>query len=158
MWPPRFAPSSSPPNTQSRSASLSSTAPRRPSHLGPYANSHPRPQFSPRTSSLNVSAKFNTSTASLNSPRNGPGSGLKQEVLPTPNTKDPLNALEELIGTALAEIGSQEEGDTKKKPAFLIEEVEFRDVGLRELALDADDHQSESLPNEGANSIIEECE
>ncbi|KAL9104000.1 MAG: hypothetical protein Q9163_001020 [Psora crenata] len=115
---------------------MSSSAPRHPSHLGPNASNNVRPAFSPRSSSLNVSPKLNNSATSLNSLRLGGGSGLRQEILPPPDVRDPLGVLEDVIGKTLR----VDEGKTLeiKKPEVMIEDVEFGCLGLDEFLLGQD--------------------
>lgn len=160
MSAPRLTPESDVPNSQSRPTLLSSTLPRRPIQRLPNSNSHPRPQFSPRSSSLNVSAKYNVSTSNLNSPRIGPGSSLRQEVSATPNLSNPLDLLEGVIGRALGE-SSVEQGDTKhRKTELLVGDVDFGDLSLEEFV----SHHDEGSRNQGRHDDgvmavnAEECE
>ena len=158
MWPPHFTPTSPPLNGQSRSTSVSSTAPRHPSNLGPNANGNPRPQFSPRSSSLNVSAKFNASNASLNSPRySGAGSALRQELVPPSDARDPLKVLEEIVGEALF---SQDNSHlVKGRPESLIDEIDFESLTLDEFAAGSEDGVAGEV-EEGQVRLqtVEECE
>ena len=115
-------PSGSPP-PQTRSFS---PAPRRPSHLGPGLAA--RPPHSPRSSSLNVPGKYNSSTTSLNSPRLPNALGLKQQVTPSADFTTPLKLLEEVIGRELPDEdeGRREEGGGQlEKPSELVEDVDF---------------------------------
>lgn len=157
MWLDRFSnhptPSSSPPPGRS-----SFQASRRPSHLG-QGNPH-RPGFSPRSSSLNVTGKFNSSTTSLNSPRLlANGSTLKQEIIPPPDRSDPLAVLEEIIGKPLPKesednVGKRAGQDTEK-PVVLVEAVDFQGKSLQDFIEGA-------LPPTGSNHVssqtVEECE
>lgn len=146
---------SGPPSPQSRSFS---PAPRRPSHLGSGAAS--RPGFSPRSSSLNVSAKFNSSTTSINSPRLPNGSGLKQQFTPPVDFADPLKVLEEIIGSPSH--GSSGQQDTprddggEKRPARLVEDIDFKGLGLHDFMETADDVGT--LDEHNATQTAEECE
>ena len=115
-------PSGSPP-PQSRSFS---PAPRRPSHLGPGPAA--RLTHSPRSSSLNVSGKYD-STTSLNSPRLPNGSGLKQQITPSEDYTNPLKLLEDIVGRPLSDDDEAPHGEDGQslleKPAELVEDVDF---------------------------------
>ena len=129
-------PSGSPP-PQNRSFS---PAPRRPSHLGPGLTA--RPPHSPRSSSLNVSSKYTSSTTSLNSPRLPNGSGLKQQITPPAEFTDPLRLLEEIVGRPVSD-GDERHGaegqPQLEKPAELIEDVDFRGRSIHDFLEDEDE-------------------
>ncbi|CAF9925273.1 MAG: hypothetical protein ALECFALPRED_003102 [Alectoria fallacina] len=129
-------PSGSPP-PQNRSFSL---APRRPSHLGPGLAA--RPPHSPRSSSLDVPGKYNSSTTSLNSPRLPNASGLKQQITPSADFTTPLKLLEEVIGRALPdedEGHGEKGGDQLEKPTELAEDVDFGGRSIHDFFEDEDD-------------------
>ena len=132
-------PSGSPP-PQNRSFS---PAPRRPSHLGPGLAA--RTAHSPRSSSLNVSGKYSSSTASLNSPRLPNGSGLKQQITPPADLTNPLKLLEELVGRPIPdedEVPGEEGKDHLEKPTELVEDVDFGGLSIRDFLEDGDDGDS----------------
>lgn len=161
MWLDRFSghstPSGSPP-PQNRSFS---PAPKRPSHLGPGPVS--RPGFSPRSSSLNV-AKFNSSTASLSSPRLPNGSGLKQQITVPANSLNPLEVLEEIVGKHVHAEGKDQsifEGDRGLgRPLELVEDIDFNGLGLHDFLEGPDDANGIRGMGilEGAEQSAEECE
>ena len=158
MWLDRFSnhptPSASPPPGRS-----SFQAGRRPSHqnLGaPYRGGG----FSPRASSLNVSAKFNASTSSLNSPRLLPnGSALKQEIVPPADFSDPLAVLEEIVGKVLhKKVARGRHGSIEgsvERPSMLAEDIDFEGGSLRDFA----NHAAEPVEAPFAPpQTAEECE
>ena len=122
----RFSGHSTPSGTPPPQNRSFSPAPRRPSHLGPGLAA--RPPHSPRSSSLNVSGIYNSSTTSLNSQRLPNGSGLKQQITPPADFTDPLKSLEDIIGRPIS--GEDEEHEEQgqfsvEKPAELVEDVGF---------------------------------
>ena len=95
---------------------------------------HPRPGYSPRSSSLNV-GRPNGSSASFNSPRlNANGSTLRQELTPAPDLTDPLAVLEQIVGKSLRQ--DEKEGapseDEAAKPQDLVQDINFDDLSLEE--------------------------
>ena len=82
---------------------------------------------------------------------------MKQEVLATSNIRDPLDALEEVVGKALLANEIQDKHDVDKKPDVLVEEVEFGDVSLSELALIVNDHQLGEFQLDKVGLTVEEC-
>lgn len=149
-------PSASPP--QSRSFS---PAPRRPSHLGSGLTA--RPPQSPRSSSFNVSSKYNASTTSLNSPRLPNGSGLKQQINPPADFTNPLKVLEEIVGRPILDEDKDhgEDGQAQlEKPAELVEDVDFRGRSLQDFLDDeAECHGVENSDVHGdAVQSVMECE
>ena len=129
-------PSGSPP-PQNRSYS---PAPRRPSHLGPGLAG--RPPYSPRSSSFNVSGKYNSSTTSLNSPRLPNGSGLKQQITPPADFTNPLKLLEEIVGRPIFdedERHGEEDQSRLEKPAELVEDVDFGGRTIHDFLEDGDE-------------------
>ena len=99
MWASRPAPTL-PALSQTQPALLPPNAPRRPLQLTSSAGGQSRPFFSPRLSSLNLSPRLNASTSTVDSPKLTVSSGLKQEILQTPETSDSISVLEDIIGTA----------------------------------------------------------
>lgn len=152
-------PSGSPP-PQNRSFS---PAPRRPSHLGPGLAA--RPLHSPRSSSLNVSGRYNSSTTSLNSPRLPNGSGLKQQIIPPADFTAPLKVLEGIVGRPISDEdeGHGEDGDGQhqlEKPAELVEDVDFGGRSIHDFLDKEDDEEgirsSDSYDNTTQSAM--ECE
>lgn len=159
MWLDRFSanptPTGSPP-PQQRSFS---PGPRRPNLQG--HGGVPRPAFSPRSSSLNVSGKLNWSTTSLNSPRLPNGSGLKQEITPPADYTDPLKALEGIVGKPLhasdGEHGILKNGARLERPAELVEDIDFSGLGLQDF-LQREDKEDVSDVLINTTQSAEECE
>lgn len=150
-------PAGSPP-PQNRSLS---PAPRRPSHLGPGLAA--RPSHSPRSSSLNISSKYNSSTTSLNSPRLPNGSGLKQQITPPADFTDPLKSLEQLVGRSISDGDETHEDDGHaqlEKPVELVEDVDFRGRSIQDFLEDEDErHGISSLdPSRDTAQCVMECE
>ena len=149
-------PSGSPP-PQNRSLS---PAPRRPSHLGPELAA--RPLNSPRSSSLNVSGRYSSSTTSLNSPRLPNGSGLKQQITPPPDFTSPLKLLEEIFGRPISDEdeGNEDGQDQLEKPAELVEDVDFGGRSMHGFLEDEDEWDGiESLGSyDDAAPSAMECE
>ena len=150
-------PAGSPP-PQNRSFS---PAPRRPSHLGPGLAA--RPPHSPRSSYLNVSSKYNSSTTSLNSPRLPNGSGLKQQITPPADFTDPLRSLEQLVGRSISDGDETHEEDAHaqlEKPAELVEDVDFRGRSIHDFLEDEDEpHGIRSLDSSrDTPQSVMECE
>lgn len=143
--------SGSPPPPQNRSYS-----PRRPSHLGPGAAT--RPGFSPRSSSLQLGSKSNTSTTSINSFRVPNGSTLKQQITPPADVTNPLEVLAEIVGGSLDVQHLQDEKneeDLSTRPSFLVEEVEFNGLGIYEFIPEVEER------GDGSNIVtqaVDECE
>ena len=146
--------SSPPPHNRSYSP-----ASRRPSHLAPAAAN--RPAFSPRSSSLNVSAKFNSSSTSLNSPRLPNGSGLKQQITPPVDYTDPLKVLEDIIGSPIQkdsiDLDSDERGNEAGKPPELVADIEFNGLGLHEF-LQLEDQSADTELDYDSAQTDQECE
>ena len=159
MWLDRFSanptPTGSPP-PQQRSFS---PGPRRPNLLGHGAA--PRPGFSPRSSSLNVSGKFNWSTTSLNSARLPNGSGLKQQITPPADSTDPLKVLEDIVGKPLHASDGEHEilqnGARLERPAELVEDIQFSGLGLQDFVQREENEDVSVLLTETTQSA-EECE
>ena len=151
-------PSGSPP-PQNRSLS---PAPRRPSHLGPGLAT--RPPHSPRSSSLNVSSKFTSSSTSLNSPRLPNGSSLKQQISPPTDFTDPVKLLEEIIGRPISNGDERETGDGRaaplEKPTALVEDVDFNGQSIHDFLKDEDErHGTGDFESSGATAqSAMECE
>ena len=159
MWLDRFSanptPTGSPP-PQQRSFS---PGPRRPNLLGHGATL--RPGFSPRSSSLNISGKFNLSTTSLNSARLPNGSGLKQQITPPTNSTDPLKVLEDIVGKPLhASDGEHEPLQNEarlERPAELVEDISFDGLGLQDFLQQEEKYDGSDLLTQTTQST-EECE
>ncbi len=138
MWLDRLSnqitPSGPPPMNPNRSFS---PAPRRPSHLAPGPSQ--RPGYSPRSSSLSVVSRANSSTSSLAAPGRIPnGSTLKQEITPPPNSDDPLETLEQIVGSPLRkgddQSGGSEEEESVERPPELVEDIAFDGQSLDDFA------------------------
>lgn len=155
MWLDRLSsnstPSGSPPPPTNRSFP---TTTRRPSNLGPSTSAQ-RPGFNPRSSSLSLASNEST-TSLLASSRRPNGSGLRQSTT-VPDTADPLEVLEKLLG-------SEGKGSTSSSKAPGINgannaseesdfELDFEGLSLRELALGQEDERESVY----ATQSIEEC-
>ena len=146
-------PSGSPP-PQNRSFS---PAPRHPSNLGPGLAA--RPPHSPRSSSFNVSSKYNTSTASLNSPRLPNGSGLKQQITPPADFTDPLRLLEDIIGRPIPDEEERDGEDGRvqlEKPAELVEDVDFGGRSIQDFLKGEEERDLDSSGDTAQSAM--ECE
>ncbi|KAG4415179.1 hypothetical protein IFR04_011677 [Cadophora malorum] len=122
-----------------------SSAPRRPSHLGP-ASAIQRPGFSPRSSSLSINS--NDSTMSLlASSRRPNGTGLKKSATMS-EAPDPLALLEKLLGSEGVEV-VQETTLTNAAGNTDLDEVEreldFEGLDLRQLISPSARHTQEDL-------------
>ena len=123
-----------------------------------------RPPHSPRSSTLNVSSKYNSSTTSLNSPRLPNGSSLKQQISPPSDFTNPLELLEEIIGRPLSD-GDKTHGEESRaaqleKPDTLANDVDFAGRSIHDFLQDEDArHVIRSLEENGdtAQSAME-CE
>lgn len=158
MWLDRLSnqptPSGSPLMGPSRSFS---PAPRRPSHLAP--GSSQRPGYSPRSSSL---SRANSSTSSLPAQGRIPnGSTLKQEIIPPPNFDDPLQILEQIIGSPLRKkddrSGGVEEEESAERPPELVEDIAFNGLTLRDFANNSPEPEEDRYTPSQSFSIAE-CE
>ena len=158
MWPSRFTRPSSPPSYDSRSTSPRSRDYRRSSHAGQKANDQPKVQFSPRSSSLNVSNSLNESTFSLSSSRYVPGSGFRKEISATPDIRDPLAVLEGIVGETPFELRAEEQESINERPTLLMDEIDFRGFSLSEFFFWNGAHDSEISKTNGACMSAEECE
>ena len=107
--------------------------------------------------------KANASTTSLNSAKVPHGSALKQQITPPTDLVDPLKALAAVVGKSLPE-ENLENGSTQndvgvKRPARLIEDIEFSGLGLKEFALlDFSDKQELGVNSVTTVQTVEECE
>ncbi|KAL8939882.1 MAG: hypothetical protein Q9216_003103 [Gyalolechia sp. 2 TL-2023] len=137
MWLDRLSgqstPSPSPPSVQKRSYS---PATGRSTHLAP--TNAIRPPYGPRTSSLNIGTRPNSSTTSLNSSRLPNGSSLRQEIIPPTDINDPVDVLKNVLGKKLDNaINGKVDGDdsaTSQKPPQLVEHVDFGELSLHAFA------------------------
>ena len=159
MWLDRFSADPTPTGSHPPQQRSFSPGPRRPNLLG--HGFAPRPGFSPRSSSLNVSGKFNSSTTSLNSARLPNGSGLKQQITLPPDSTDPLKVLEEIVGKPLLQSDGEYEplqnGARLERPAELVEDITFSGLGLQNFVQrEENEDVSESLIQ--TTQSAEECE
>ncbi|KAL8788824.1 MAG: hypothetical protein Q9213_001495 [Squamulea squamosa] len=160
MWLERFSgqstPSAQPSSAQNRSHS---PVPRRSSHLAP--NNNRRPSYGPRTSSLGLVSRANSSTTSLSSPQLVNGSSLRQEIAAPADVDDPLDALEILLGERKNHgSNEQEEGDNvsiDKKPADLDVDIDFHGLSLDAFMNDASQERKEG-PRQSTSQTVEEYE
>ena len=161
MWLDRFSnqptPNGSPPPPQNRT---SSPAPRRPNYLTPGPAL--RPGFSPRSSSLSLVSKANSSSTSLvGTARITNGSTLKQEITPSPNIPDPLDVLENIIGSQKGRVRAQadsvEEPAIVERPEELVADIDFNGLSLEELVKTLDEPEGIALQQYSAQPV-EECE
>ena len=165
MWLDRFSgnstPSGSPPPPHNRSHS---PAARHPSGLGPGGTS--RPAFGPRTSSLNIHAKANLSTTSINSPRIPNGSALKRQVSRPADFTDPLQALEAILGRALPKGDNESTQNDPEdgirgpdRPTELLEGIDLEGLSLEDFT-QASQNGAEYRDTDikTATQTVEECE
>ena len=114
-----------------------SPAPRRSAQLA--RDPSLRPALDPRSSSLSLLSRANTSTGSVTTTiQNGTGSALKPEIAPPTNIKDPLDVLHTLIGSALGEEHVSQDTETEigvgRRPNKLVEDIDFHGISLGEFA------------------------
>ena len=161
MWLDRLSnqptPSGSPPMGPNRSFS---PAPRRPSHLAPGPSQ--RPGYSPRSSSLSLVSRANSSTSSLPAAGRIPnGSALKQEITPPPDLDDPLQILEQIIGSPLRKeddrSGGAEGEESVERPPELVEDIVFDGQSLQEFASSSPEPEEDKNSTDQGFSIVE-CE
>lgn len=110
-----------------------SSAPRRPSHLGP-ASAIQRPGFSPRSSSLSINSNDST-TSLLASSRRPNGSGWKKSATVS-EAPDPLALLEKLLGSEVVEVVQETtltNAAGKIDPDEVERELDFEGLDLRQL-------------------------
>lgn len=136
MWLDRFSthstPNGSPPPPQNRPFS---PAPRRPNHLAP-PGPVTRPSFTPRSSSLSLISKANSSSNSLAGTARIPnGSTLKREISPPIDVVDPLDVLQSIIGSQIprddTSVNNDEGPSSEDKPEALVEEIDFNGLSLQ---------------------------
>ncbi|KAL9615473.1 MAG: hypothetical protein Q9167_000151 [Letrouitia subvulpina] len=144
-------PSVSPPSPHKWSYS---PAPKRPSQLGPGVTA--RPGYGPRTSSLGLGSRPNSSTASLQSPRLPNGSSLRQQITLS-DVVDPLRTLESIVGKNLSpeDAGSSDadKGSSLEKPERLELDIDFNGLSLHDFAngpLEANRERSYSFNSQTA--------
>ena len=160
MWLDRFSsqstPNGSPPPPQNRSFS---PAPRRPNHLAP-PGPLTRPSYHPRSSSLSLISKANSSSASLAGTARIPnGSTLKREISPPPDVVDPLDILQSIIGSQIRRddtpLDHNEASSFGEKPEALIEDIDFNGLGLQSFA---EGEAGMKVFDDISYQPIEECE
>lgn len=163
MWLDRFSsnntPSGSLPLPPPQNRSYSPAPPRRPSHLTPGTSR--RPSYSPRASSPH-SGVANASTTSLNFTRIPNGSTLKQQITQS-ELVDPLQILAEVVGKPLVkyelENGSKKGLEEFKRPAHLVEHVDFNGLSLQEFTLAFDrNNEGKAASFVLKEQTVEECE
>ena len=166
MWLDRLSnqptPSGSPPVGQNRSYS---PAPRRSMHLAP--GSIARPGYSPRSSSLSLVSRSNTSNTSLpGAARISNGSTLKQQITTPEFVEDPLAILGKILGLTsnvddLVNDGAGS-GAVLAKPLDLVKEIAFNGLSLENFADGTMDGEKEEFDEERRGSLnmqsVEECE
>ena len=160
MWPVRVAPSP-PPAPHASSNALPSVPPRHPSQLSHSANGQIRPQFSPRSSSLNISPKLNASNLSVSSSRQLTGSGLKQEIVSKPDSRDSLDVLQDIAGKPLTEDTAIENNSWPKEGRKDPRDgaIDFGRQGLREFVHRSKRHaDNETLGEDPLDQVNGECE
>lgn len=170
MWLERLSGQSTPSASSSVPNRSYSPAPRRSIHLAP--NNNPRPSYGPRTSSLGLVSRANSSTTSLNSPQLANGSSLRQEIAAPPDVVDPLDALGTLLGKR-KDKGRDGQEDREsvpldQRPTDLDVDIDFQgqsldvDVDFQGQSLDAfaqdagQDRSDES--RRYASQTVEKCE
>lgn len=107
--------------------------------------------------------KANASTTSLNSTKVPHGSALKQQITPPADLVDSLKALAAVVGKPLPEENLENrstQNDVEvKRPARLIEDIDFSGLGLKEFALvDFGDKQEIRVNSVTTVQTVEECE
>ncbi|KAI4277674.1 MAG: hypothetical protein L6R38_005387 [Xanthoria sp. 2 TBL-2021] len=160
MWLERLSGQSMPSASSSVPNRSYSPAPRRSSHLAP--NNNPRPSYGPRTSSLGLVSRANSSTTSLNSPQLANGSSsLRQEIAAPPDVVDPLDALGILLGKRKDKGGDGQEDRESvpldHRPTDLDVDIDFQGQGLDAFVQDAGQGSIEES-RRYANQTVEECE
>ena len=165
MWLDRFSghstPSGSPPPPHNRSYS---PTPRRPSGLEPGGNS--RPSYGPRTSSLSINGRVNTSTASLNSSKVPNGSTLRRQISPPAEFNDPLEVLEAIIGRSLSPEGKgnaqnerSDDDAVVQRPTELVTEIDFGRLSLGDFSQPSQYEGEDDDAGSGMfTDSVEECE
>ena len=135
-----------------------SPVPKRPSHLAPSS----RPPYNPRSSSLSLISRTNSSTSSLPGASRAPnGSTLKQQLTPPPFADDPLEVLEKIIGLPLPQAaGVNGEENDNERPEELVADIDFEGLSLEEFASGIDRLNGSSKGAEKPRSAqsVEECE
>lgn len=107
--------------------------------------------------------KANASTTSLNSAKVPHGSALKQQITPPADLVDPLKTLAAVVGKPLPEEKLENrstQNDVEvRRPARLIEDIEFSGLGLKEFTLtDFSDKQEIRVNSVTTVQTVEECE
>ncbi|MCJ1402100.1 hypothetical protein MMC11_005319 [Xylographa trunciseda] len=157
MWLDRLSnqptPSGSPPVGQNRAFS---PAPRRSMHLAP--GSLARPGYSPRSSSLSLVSRSNTSNASLvGATKISNGSTLKQQITPPDFVDDPLATLAKILGSSFTADDPISNGSEaralREKPESLQEEIAFNGLSLQNFAQETMDGEKEGLYEECRGSL-----
>ncbi|KAL8873050.1 MAG: hypothetical protein Q9174_001420 [Haloplaca sp. 1 TL-2023] len=159
MWLERLSgqstPSASSPPPQKRSYS---PAPHRSSNLAP--SNAVRPPYGPRTSSLGLVSRANTSTASFNSPQLPHGSSLKQQISPPPtDVIDPLDVLEQLLGKStnrrLQKANDLDGTAAARRPPKVEEDIDFEGLSLRIFAKDDGQERTNEARPPAAQTVEE---
>lgn len=166
MWLDRFsnqpAPSGSPSGAQSRSYS---PAPRRSMHLAPGPQI--RPGYSPRSSSLSLVSRSNTSTTSLQGGgKISNGSTLKQELTASEDVDDSLEVLKRVIGPSLSKKPPGSNGTRAEtsieKPEALDGDIAFDGLSLHDFVQPSPEGAQEQYHGKGHSHFnvqsAEECE
>lgn len=159
MWLERLSGQSTPSASSSVPNRSYSPAPRRSIHLAP--NNNPRPSYGPRTSSLGLVSRANSSTTSLNSPQLANGSSLRQEIAAPPDVVDPLDALGTLLGKR-KDKGRDGQEDREsvpldQRPTDLDVDIDFQGQSLDAFAQDAGQDRSDES-RRYASQTVEKCE
>ena len=131
-----------------------SPATRKPTHLAPQ-----RPPFGPRSSSLSLVSRTNSSTESL--PKVGRttnGSALRQELSPPPDVEDPLRVLERVVGASIDHSDSIDHDTPIPKPTELSEDIDFKGSSLEAFITESPKTRGGARPRAGTIRTVEECE
>lgn len=156
MWLERLSGQSTPSASSSVQHRSYSPAPRRSSHLAP--NSNPRPSYGPRTSSVGLVSRANSSTTS---PQLANRSSLRQEIAASPDVVDPLDALGILLGKRKDKGRDGQEEDKgvplDHRPTDLDADIDFEGQGLDVFAQDAGREKIDES-RRYASQTVEECE
>ncbi|MCJ1449194.1 MAG: hypothetical protein MMC23_009713 [Stictis urceolatum] len=131
-----------------------SPATRKPTHLAPQ-----RPPFGPRSSSLSLVSRTNSSTESL--PKVGRttnGSALRQELSPPPDVEDPLRVLERVVGASIDHSDSIDHDTPIPKPTELSEDIDFKGSSLEAFITESPKTRGGARPRAGTIRTVEEFE
>jgi vacuolar protein sorting-associated protein 52 len=132
-----------------------SPAARRPSPLAATS----RAPYNPRSSSLSLPSRGNSSTESLPRPsREINGSALRREPMTVPNFEDPLQVLERIVGLPLPVEHTDAEDEPVKKPTDLSEDIDLHGLSLEDFAARKPEATTPAKRYNYSAESAEECE